>query len=195
MLPREITAEDFLEHTRPAVSMLFDAIGKEEIRFEPIKNLLQTKHKMRYWDFINADLNDDFDEIQIQSKFVQAAETRMQALLVSQSIEVLCGSVFQIAKQGMSLILKKSDRYIKGRKIGTQYLSNVIWHGRNQAMHWEDGPPTLVFTKNCFKTLEKEFGNKFDFGTSPQNMAFVLWSVIDWNSYDDYLKDMKEILK
>lgn len=195
MLPREITAVDFIEHTAPAVKALFDAIAEEQARYEPLRTAFQNAHEMHYVDFITADLQEDFDDQQVQHKYAQAAEAKMQALLVSQSLEVLCGAVLQIGKQGISLILKDDDRYSKGRVIGSQPLSNVVWHGRNQAMHWEAGPPTYKHTKGCFETLAKEFGPQFEFKESPRNMAWDILLTIGWSSYDEYEKDMHEILE
>ena len=193
--PRKITAKDFLEHTAPAVKTLFRAISDEEARFKPIKESFECAHIVNRWDFITSDLNEDFDERQVQHKFVRAAESKMQALLISQSIEVLCGAVFQIGKQGISLILTGNERYSRGRLIGSQKLSNVIWHGRNQAMHWEDGVPNLEYTKQCFDALARDFGQQFEFSTSPRNMAWDLWAVIGWGSYNDFESDMRDIFE
>lgn len=195
MYPRKITAKDFLTHTAPAVRALFHEIAKEEARYKPIRESFRAAHGIHYFDFITADLNEDFDERQVQHKFEMAAEAKMQALLISQSIEVLCGAVLQIGKQGISLILKGGERYSRGRHIGSQNLSNVIWHGRNQAVHWEDGVPTNVNTQACFEKLKNDFGKQFEFGATPRNMAWDLWSVIGWCAYEEYEGDMKEILE
>jgi len=195
MYPRKITAKDFLTHTAPAVRALFHEISEEEARYKPIRESFKAAHDMHYFDFITADLNEDFDEHQMQHKFGMAAEAKVQALLISQSIEVLCGAVLQIGKQGISLILKDEERYSRGRFVGTQKLSNVIWHGRNQAMHWEDGVPKNVHTKDCFEELKNYFGKQFEFGVTPRNMAWDLWPVIGWGAYEEYEADMKNILE
>lgn len=192
MLPRQITPDDFIEHTAPAVEALFDAISREKARYEPIKRSFHGVHEIHYFDFITSDLQEDFDDRQVQHKYAQAAEAKMQALFVSQSIEVLCGAVLQIAKQGISLLLD-DDRCSEGRSIGSQPLSNVIWHARNQAMHWEDGRIKNKHTRECFKVLAREFGEQFEFKDSPRNMAWDVVSVIDWSSYSDYEKDMRAI--
>ena len=195
MYPRDITAKDFIKHTAPAVKALFDAIAEEEKRYTPIKGSYESAHETHYADFITSHLNEDFDEHQVQHKFVQAAEAKMQALLISQSIEVLCGAILQIAKQGVSLILEGNERYTRGKTIGTQHLSNVIWHGRNQAMHWEDGPPANTYTITCFETLEAEYGPQFKIGESPRNLAWDIWNVIGWSSYEEYERDIRDILE
>jgi hypothetical protein len=194
ILSREITTVDFIEHTAPAVKALFDAIAEEKARYAPLRSAFQSAHEMHYDDFITSDLQEDFNDHQVQHKYAQAAEAKMQAFLVSQSLEVLCGAVLQIGKQGISLLLKGGDRYSKGRAIGSQPLSNVVWHGRNQAMHWEDGPPTNKYMQGCFQTLAREFGAQFEFKESPRNMAWDVLSTIGWLSYDEYEKDMREIL-
>ena len=195
MYPRDITATDFIEHTSSAVASLFDAISKEEARYAPIKEALQGAHEMHYACFITSDLNEDFDDHQVQHKFAQAAEAKMQAFLVSQSIEVMCGAVLQIAKQGISLILEGNDRYTRGRNIGSQHLSNVIWHGRNQAMHWEEGAPANTYTQTCFKTLSSEFSSRFEIGEHSRNLAWDVCNVIGWSSYEEYEQDIRAILE
>ena len=195
MFPRDIKAKDFIEHTEPAVKALIDAIAVEKARYTPLLDAFENAHKMHFMDFTTADLNEDFNECLVQHKFAQAAEAKMQALLISQSIEVLCGAVLQIAKQGISLILEGNDMYSRGRMIGSQHLSNVIWHGRNQSMHWELGTLTHDYTKKCFKTLTKDFGKQFDFGESPRNLAWDLWEIIRWSSYEDYEGDIREMLE
>lgn len=195
MYPRDIKGKDFINSTESAVRALFDGITAEESRYKPLKEAYESAHKVHYKDFITAELSDDFDDHQVQHKFVLAAEAKMQAYLISQSIEVLCGAVFQIAKQGMSLILDGGEKFSRGRMIGSQHLSKVIWHGRNQAMHWEDGNPTNQYTKRCFEILAEEFGPQFEFDESPRNLAWELWKVIGWSSYEDYERDIQDILK
>lgn len=194
MFPRDITAQDFLQHTAPAVQELFIAIEKEVARYRLIQASLQQAQHSHYFDFTTADLSEDFDDIQVQFKFSQSSEAKMQSLLISQSIEVLCGAVFQIAKQGISLILKGSKQHRKGRNIGSQPLSNIIWHARNQAMHWEDGRTTNKNTKKCFQTLVEEFGNHFSFDLPPRNMSWDVFMLLEWNTFADYEKDLGEIL-
>ena len=191
---RRVTAKDFLDHTAPAARALFHAISEEEARYKLINESLEGAHRLYYSDFITADLNEDFDQVNVQHKFMQAAEAKMQALLISQSVEVLCGSVFQIGRQGISLILKNKDKYSRGRGIGSQHLSNLIWHGRNQAMHWEEGVPANKYTTACFETLKNDFGPQFDIGVSPKSMAWNLWAVVGWNSYEKFEQDMRGIL-
>lgn len=196
MLPRKITAADFIEHTAPAVRALFDTVAAERGRYEPKQSALLRAHNMHYADFASSDLQEDFDDHQVQHKFVRAAEAKMQAILVSQSVDVLCGAILQIGKQGISLILTGDARYSKGRSVGSQCISAIVWHGRNQAMHWEDGRPDPghKHTINCFGALEEEFGSQFSFDGSPRNMAKDIISVMGWTTYQDYEKDIRDIL-
>ncbi len=193
MYPKTITSEQFLEYTEPAVKSLFTSIGNEIIRYSSLKESLEKKHAFFHQDFASADIHEDFDEVRVQHMFSRAMKAKIESLLISQSIEVLCGSVYQIAKQGISLILPEQDRDSRGKEIGSQFLSNIIWNGRNQAMHWEEGTPKNKSTKECFETLEKEFGGQFQFTESPRNMAWELWKIINWASYEDYLSDLSII--
>jgi hypothetical protein len=97
------------------------------------------------------------------------------------SIGVASGALLQNAKQGISIVHGGLANCPNGRMIGSQSLKTVIWQGRNQAIHWEEGsfkPPV----KQCFKLLEQEINAKFaDF--TKRSMAFDVVDLLGWKTY------------
>ena len=78
-----------------------------------------------------------------------------------------------------------------GRIIGQESLKNIIWQGRNQAMHFEEGKYRKVVVK-CFTKLEINFGNRFEL--SDKNLAYDVLMLLGWESYTAYEKDMTLLL-
>ena len=195
IFPRKIVGQKYLEDTAQAVRDMFEVIAKQEDGFLTLKGSLESAYSAHIKQFEHSDFNDDVDSSRAQFYFNNAADEKRQLeLLVSQSIEVLYGAILQIAKQVMSLAFKDKPPVI-GRSIGTQTLSAVIWHGRNQAMHWENEfTEKTQYTQKCFETLAKECGTQFDVKQPLRNMAWDICKEIGWSSYENYEKDMQEIL-
>jgi len=110
---------------------------------------------------------------------------------ISTSLDIIAGSILQIAKQGISAVHIKLSNCPSGRTIGKEYLKNIIWQGRNQAMHFEEGryqSPTVT----CFKNLEETYGSKFQL--NKKNLAFEVIRILEWAMYESYERDMKSLL-
>ena len=98
------------------------------------------------------------------------------------------GSVLQYAKQGISLVHAGPSACPNGRSIGSQSLKNVIWQGRNQAIHWEEGKLNSA-VKSCFQTLAAEYDPTFaDFLS--RSLAFEIVGVLEWRDYAAFEADM-----
>jgi hypothetical protein len=193
-LHRNITASDYLQHTKPATEALFGAISTEKARLEKILIGVSQRTISTHADFITSELNDDFDEVGVQHKYGVAAEANMQEKLVLMSLEVLSGSVLQIAKQGISIMSADNSKFTRGRCVHGMPISEIIRHGRNQAMHWEEDELNSK-TKICFDALKDKSGNQFDLNVAPKNKAWELLKSLGWHDYEKYKEDMEEILK
>lgn len=104
------------------------------------------------------------------------------------SYESTCGSVFQYAKQGISLVHGNLTNCPVGRSIGSQSLKSVIWQARNQSIHWEDGvfkPPVVA----CFTALESDIDPKFGEYTK-RNMSFDVMDLLGWTDFSKFESDM-----
>ena len=81
-----------------------------------------------------------------------------------------------------------------GKRLGSETLKNVVWEGRNQAMHWDDGrykSPAIA----CFANLERDFGPQFNLGGSPaSSLAKAVIDLLKWTEFDVYMSDMHSLL-
>ena len=107
------------------------------------------------------------------------------------SLSIIAGAILQIAKQGISFKYKSISKCPDGRVIGRETLKNIIWQGRNQAMHFEEEGYN-EYVKKCFKNLAIDFGNRFSL--SDKNLAYDVIMLLDWTSYAVYEKDMTLLL-
>lgn len=104
------------------------------------------------------------------------------------SVALLSGSLLQYAKQGISLVHGGLVPCPDGKSIGTQFLKDVIWQGRNQAIHWEEGRFNAP-VEYCFQLLEQEIDARFNQFRS-KNMAFDLVEHLGWTGVDRFQDDL-----
>lgn len=62
----------------------------------------------------------------------------LRALLL-ESVQVACGALLQLGKQGIATAHGKRTAAPPGRIIGSQPIRDVVWGARNRAMHAEQG--------------------------------------------------------
>ena len=104
------------------------------------------------------------------------------------SIGAFNANMLQYAKQGISVVHSQLSACPDGKMFGTQPLKNIIWQGRNQALHWEDqsfSPPVTA----CFEALAREIDPKFNEYAS-RNLASDVVTLVGWKEYADFEKDM-----
>jgi hypothetical protein len=101
----------------------------------------------------------------------------------------LAGSLLQHAKQGISLAHGSLTACPDGRQVtASQTLKNVIWQGRNQGIHWEEGKPHPPVVQ-CFDALTLEVGPAFaDYKT--RNLALDVVELLRWTDFDKFRADM-----
>ena len=115
-----------------------------------------------------------------------AARQKLEAHQIS--IAALAGSLLQFAKQGISI--KYGPEKIgcpEGRLINAIELREVIWHGRNQSLHWEEGEFRKPVTQ-CFERLinvDPVFS-----GYKTKNMAYEIVKYLQWKNFTDFEGDM-----
>lgn len=106
------------------------------------------------------------------------------------SIAALSGSLLQYAKQGISLQYgNKRAGCPQGRVIAGIDLHEVIWQGRNQSIHWEDGTFRKP-TESCFQILAQNLDPVFN-DYKNRNMAFDIVKALNWKTVDDFKNDME----
>lgn len=200
----------YADDTEYAMLNLFDLAMREEVELDEKSAHLvsaEAKLKAHQWDFQTSDLNEDFSEAYVMAAFNRAATAglevdalhkdvaQLQASVGAHqtAIQVICGSILQIAKQGISLVHGGLANAPDGRAVGDQAIKNIIWQARNQAIHYEDGQFNVAVTA-LFAALEDAHGSVFSLAAHPnQCLAKQVVHLLGWRTYDRYLADARKL--
>jgi hypothetical protein len=200
----------YLVEIRPAVELLLPGIWAErdqlaqlkaevaQLRSTMITNYAQVESIVSsdipdddgiatglYWDtYFGVDKEQHYKAIDLK-ELDEKVQTRTFA------VGALAGTLLQFGKQGISLVHRGLGAAPSGRAIGSQSLKNVIWQGRNQSLHWEEG----VFSpavQDCFKRLAAEVDGSFaDFLN--RNMAMDVVEMLGWRTVADFESDLTRL--
>lgn len=203
----------YLVDTEFAAKSLIETIYNQEIKFQQLSELydkLKKHFDVLHWDFSTADESEDFNDFQIQDKFVRMAKfhkyndieekerelDNLQQSITNKkvSFDSLSMSLLQIAKQGISTVHGQLATCPSGRNLSSEVLKNVIWQGRNQSIHCEEGKPNARVLQ-CFANLTADFGSDFDININPtENKAKTIVDKLGWTNYDCYKNDMISLI-
>ena len=108
----------------------------------------------------------------------------------SEKRAVEAGTLLQNAKQCISFVHGASRTAAPNgrRSIAREPLRNVVWEGRNQSLHWEEG----AFKPNLhavFAALRSEYQGRFD-DYQTRNKAFEVVDVLGWKTWDAFYDDI-----
>ncbi len=171
--------------------------------------------KAQGWNFNAIDLKDDFSDTYVMSAFFRLANftpstdelkseiARTQALLGAHQLttQTLCGSILQIAKQGITLVhgsFLTHDSYTigtpPGRILAPLTLRDIIWQSCNQAVLCKEEnyqQPVI----DLFAELELSHGPQFSLSRHPrQSRAKQIIQLLEWLNYGTYIADMRLLL-
>lgn len=203
----------YLPDTKFAAKSLIDTIHEEENKFSSLSarfDKLKKVYDTLYLDYSSSDLQEDFSPLQVQDKFIRAAKfaednelkgkklelDKLERSIIAKkdSINSLSMSLLQIAKQGISSVHGNPSNCPNGRLVGSETLKNIIWQGRNQAIHCEEGNPNQK-VKDCFANLSNDYGDDFDITMDyTDNKAKNIVDLLEWSDYDNYEKDMISLI-
>jgi hypothetical protein len=201
----------YITETAHAVKTLLTGIHEETQELQRREKDLgeaEARFKLSQWDFQTSDLNDDFSEAHVMHAFQQMAKAhgeknvlapevaRLQALVGTRqaSISALCGALLPIGKQGISLVHGGKSNAPTGRMIGSQSLRDIIWEGRNQSLHHEEGAFRQP-VRDVFAALEAERGPQFSLSNHQgQNLSKAIVTILGWSNYEAYEADMRTLL-
>jgi hypothetical protein len=80
--------------------------------------------------------------------------------------------------------------------VGSQNLSAVIWHARNQALHFEEGAPKNEHTKTSIGLLSAELGIDIsNLDENPRPLSVEVFRVLEWQEYESYARDMVKMVE
>jgi hypothetical protein len=155
------------------------------------------------WLQANPDFDDDLQSTAMhwesyfgpeKEAFHADAERRsLEALIAARrfSTDAQSGNILQYGKQGISLVHLGLSACPEGRHIGTLPVRDVIWQGRNQAIHWDEGRFTPR-VRLVFEGLAGDIDPKFN-GFTSRNMAFDVVSLLGWRGFADFERDLRSL--
>ena len=199
--------KNYLKDVQYAIQNLIVVVWKEKIELDKLiinkKNLisnLNTNNKVLGFLTQNPDLDDEgivnlaywttshsvLPDLEQNEKLIINLKEEIKNK--QYSIDLLSSTILQIAKQGLIRVYNNFESCPNGRIIKTLSLKDIIWHGRNQGIHFEQGQLHSQ-TETFFNSLLIQFPEKFvDFQN--KNMSFNLLEILEWRTFDSFKKDM-----
>jgi hypothetical protein len=115
--------------------------------------------------------------------------------VTEESIALLSGAVLQFARQVLSYRFAAKPSDLSGaRMIGhaphAQSIVEIIWEGRNHALHYEEGVPRSA-VRQMLTTLEAAFNQTFD---PRKNNSSAILAVLGWTGANIVEEDLKVLI-
>lgn len=198
------TLHRYLEDTEPAVKHLL--LGLESYYSTPLPSILQYRDQTGVIRMTKEE-NEEFLKA-YDGHF--ALETARAAL---------AGSILQIAYTGLKQYpsgkvispqfsdlgvddVPRSNDFCVGRLVRNLPIGLLIYAGRVQYNHWEEGEPKNPIVRQAFRELVISYSDDpfFDMAyildyPAPRPVShYLVWLEFGWHSYDSYLQDMVKLL-
>jgi hypothetical protein len=208
---------DYLKQTEHAVRNLLDLITKDRSKISELYSDLlfleadNVEYEQDVEEFLDQEgldpvqvaraekyLTDSKEEIFEYNNELHILGLRQVANNVS--INALSTAVLQIARQGLSITYSSNREETllscpNVRSICGISIQEIIWDGRNHAIHYEESPNHNAATKKLFEKLERQYGQGFSLAKNPHtSLAEALISLLGWSSYESYRRDMESLL-
>lgn len=120
---------------------------------------------------------------------IDIALARMGA--TEESMAVIAGAILQVAKQVLSFRFGAKGNLPASRMIASQSLTEVIWEGRNHAMHWEEQnprPPVVAMMQALANDLGVQFIQHF-------NNSWAILAAIGWQNENDAMEELEKLIQ
>ena len=211
----------YLKNVEYAIKNIFLAINYDADELKKLLNeyenlvrkpeaLRQFGHEMDYCNnnsamramsyFYQAEMAEKERDSKLPKLNTLIQETTDSINIHKESVSILCGSMLQFAKQGISISYPVETKGLPetcppGREIGSECLSNIIWQARNHAIHYEESPNHNQSVKDCFSNLENEFGEKLSLSKNPgMNLSKeIIDNILKWSTYEAFENDMQSL--
>lgn len=204
-------SKQFIVNSQHALNHLFNAIddynkvlsaAQEEV--ERIESAQETLSNLfMYRDQWSANANHHY-AIYVERMKLLSAQKQLTAIDTSvrldsalesigatvESMSSLAGAILQIAKQVLALRHNGKPAKISPRNIGNQGIIEVIWEGRNHAMHWDEGAPRAK-VKTMLDGLKNDLG--IDIETGKNNCLSIL-GALGWSSTEAVVHDLESLI-
>jgi hypothetical protein len=205
--------KQFLQDSEYALNSLFSALeGYNEVlslaRIE-VKKIEDTKgwlsdnfmHEGQWDDNANfhhsqyvkrvEELNARAGDIPTQTEITLKRE--MEAIgATMDSMRSIAGAILQTSKQILSIRYAGKPDLPNARCIGTQNIVEVIWEGRNHALHWEEGETNAKpKVKAMLNALAADLGSVVSWQV---NNSLEILQALGWSTAVIFNRDMSELV-
>ncbi|MDX8406939.1 MAG: hypothetical protein R8L58_00990 [Mariprofundaceae bacterium] len=205
-------AEEFIENSLPAIEHLFGALSaynkvleKAQATVEEIDRSKQFLSDLfMYRDQWSPNANHHYAQYmmrieELEQQKIEAQENDSEKLEKAlfnigstvESMSGLAGAVLQIGKQSLSLRHSGKPCLPSARTIGTQNIVEVVWEGRNHAMHWDEGAPSNR-VENMLNALESDLKITIERG---KNNCLSILGALEWKTPEDVISDLKALVQ
>ena len=198
---------DYMSEIRPAVEVVIGEIHAERQALDNAEEKLsrltkETEAGYRKVEFLqmNPELDDDFlgTAIYWDTYFgpdkdrwhanIEVEKIEEQIQVKAFSLSALGGTLLQFGKQGISLQYGGIDTCPPGREIEGMSLRDLIWFGRNQGIHWDEGEFRGA-TKRFLEQLGAAKGGPFSDYKS-KSLSLDIINLIGWKTTDQFQNDL-----
>lgn len=186
---------DYLGHVEPILCTLFHALHQADERAFAKHRVLDPMLRYHRYQIQRWSKPEEYDAERLTYAHASEQEAHQALLLINTASSSAASAILQTAKQCIAMAWPGADRLKKGRDVGSQPLASVIWHARNQALHFEEGLPKNEHTLACLKVLSREF--ELDvavLATSPRSLARDIVALLEWHDYRSFANDMIALL-
>jgi|GEM_PF-5247115 len=141
----------------------------------------QMIHRHKGIDAIALDVSRKFEEMKIQMD------------LTEQCLGIMAGTILQIGKQAIAYRWEYYKKItISQRQVGRTNIGEIIWEGRNHALHWDEGNPHHGVNE-LFIKIKSDFPTR---GFDPNiNCSNKIMGILGWESADAVIADLKALNK
>jgi len=204
--------EEFIENSRHAIEHLYDALDKYRSAYirakQTVEEIERSKQMLSdtfmYRDQWSPDANHYHAQYMENMKYLNKEQQeakkdfdqRLKNALAcvgatEESMSCLAGAVLQISRQVLSIRYSGKPTIDGARRIGSQSIVDVIWEGRNHAIHWDEGEPKQK-VKDMLNALSTDIRVSIDLG---KNNGPAILRALGWGSSDAMIADLKKLIK
>lgn len=194
-------ARAYYVQTKQTLYMLFGSLWAQVVQKEELEiTYSRQKSDIAFLEDHEDELREAAQETLIRQRAkLLATQGGINASVLA--INILAGTVLQIAKQAISIRhgADISDCMLQGRLISGTCVRDLIWIGRNQAMHFEETNETKQpgIRKSgwvdLFKILNTHHHGAFSLAPPFQSKAFEILQILGWSRFDRYESDMQDL--
>jgi len=194
-------ARTYYTQTKPTLYMVFGALWAQVVQKDDYEaTCSRQKADIAFLEGNGSELREAAAEtLNRQKAKLAATEGGLKA--TDLAINILAGTVLQIAKQAISIRhgADLSDCKLTGRPISGSCVRDLIWLGRNQAMHYEDTSeikqPGVRKSGwvDLFKTLDTHHQGAFSLAPPFESRAMEIIQLLEWSRFDQYESDMRDL--